>query len=298
MTSGDVRSHGGSGGSRDRGGKSPRVSPRVSPRGIRNGHGDGSSDGSSDGEDGDGSGGGRGGGMDGGEDCQSVGADGWLRLCSLVYSIEPALDLEEDGDGYRDRRPTSVEGVELASARRARARARGGSGLAGGARDGGVLVRYIQRRGSPLREEMRVLRARRVVYSAPLFTSKHVIQDFSPDWLQHFKYAPWLVANLHLTEPPDDERRCDNVIYRSSGLGYTVATVALNSGEVEAAPIVPSYLPLPAPFPPHQVNSTQLNSTHVTSTHVTSRHVTSRHVTSRHVTSPFIGASAMAHLAD
>ena len=39
-------------------------------------------------------------------------------------------------------------------------------------------------------------------------------------------YAPWLVANLHLASLPDGYERCDNVIYRSPSLGYTVARPA------------------------------------------------------------------------
>ena len=76
------------------------------------------------------------------------------------------------------------------------------------------------------------LYARRVIYAAPLFTAKHIIRggngwaEGATSWLSAFTYAPWLVANLHLTDAPETggTARCDNVLYQSSGLGYTLST--------------------------------------------------------------------------
>lgn len=104
--------------------------------------------------------------------------------------------------------------------------------------------------------------AERVIYAAPLFTAPHIIgktaappSDAEPtslagqrsqaalhkwraaaqEWLSHFTYAPWVVANLHLTGLPDGTARCDNVLYGAPGLGYTLSHLQSHSPTVDAA---------------------------------------------------------------
>lgn len=73
-------------------------------------------------------------------------------------------------------------------------------------------------------------RAKHVVFAAPQFVAKYVVQGYARDreaWLGSFSYAPWLVANLHLTARPRESGfpcAWDNVLYDSPGLGYVVAT--------------------------------------------------------------------------
>ena len=131
-----------------------------------------------------------------------------MRTNALVHSIEPIADATRGG-GVRVRyalRPTGSDSD-------------GDGGLHG---DGGSATRGVV---------WRSLRARRVIYAAPLFTAQHVIRDqtwaaASKSWLPSFTYAPWLVANLHLTRAPDGHARCDNVVYGAAGLGYTLSTPA------------------------------------------------------------------------
>lgn len=98
----------------------------------------------------------------------------------------------------------------------------------GGSQAGGVLVSYAQRPPDGGRTAFHRLRADRVVYAAPLFTARHVLRGSwggaAATWLGQFSYSPWVVANVHLRAPPDSGARCDNVIYRASGLGYTLST--------------------------------------------------------------------------
>ncbi len=77
--------------------------------------------------------------------------------------------------------------------------------------------------------------AQRVVVALPLFIAARVVQD-PPDFLhqasQKTVYAPWLVANLHLTGPLHDRPGAapswDNVLYDAgtgaTGLGYVDAS--------------------------------------------------------------------------
>lgn len=72
--------------------------------------------------------------------------------------------------------------------------------------------------------------AKHVVFAAPQFVAKHVIRGYGQqrsDWLSAFSYAPWMVANLHLSARPREigfPAAWDNVIHDSPGLGYVVAT--------------------------------------------------------------------------
>lgn len=74
------------------------------------------------------------------------------------------------------------------------------------------------------------LLARRVVLACPRFVAARVLlpwREAPPPWLSAFTYAPWVVANLHLSAPPPDGRgfplSWDNVLYESRSLGYVVA---------------------------------------------------------------------------
>jgi monoamine oxidase len=70
------------------------------------------------------------------------------------------------------------------------------------------------------------------IVALPAFVAARVVEN-PPDALRQraarTRYAPWLVANLHLRSPLHAPRAgsslaWDNVIYGSSGLGYVVAT--------------------------------------------------------------------------
>ncbi|HVZ46972.1 MAG TPA: NAD(P)-binding protein [Ramlibacter sp.] len=69
------------------------------------------------------------------------------------------------------------------------------------------------------------------IVALPVFIAARVIVN-APVFLQRkaaaMRYAPWVVANLHLRALPDDragaEIAWDNVVYGTAGLGYVVAT--------------------------------------------------------------------------
>lgn len=75
------------------------------------------------------------------------------------------------------------------------------------------------------------LDARAVIWAAPLFVLPRVWPEV-PDALRRAAlagdYAPWLVANLHLSALPSERHGAppawDNVLYDSPGLGYVTAT--------------------------------------------------------------------------
>ncbi|MCA9174099.1 MAG: FAD-dependent oxidoreductase [Planctomycetales bacterium] len=87
-------------------------------------------------------------------------------------------------------------------------------------------------------------RARRVIFAAPQFLTRHVIQDWRekpPEHVAAFEYGSWMVANLHLSERPMSHGfpLCwDNVIYDSPALGYVVST---HQSDVEYGPTVLTY---------------------------------------------------------
>jgi hypothetical protein len=77
--------------------------------------------------------------------------------------------------------------------------------------------------------------AEQVVVALPVFVAARVLQN-PPDFVRHaaraLAYAPWLVANIHLTRPLHDRPGAppswDNVLYdadsNGAGLGYVDAT--------------------------------------------------------------------------
>ncbi len=73
--------------------------------------------------------------------------------------------------------------------------------------------------------------ARQLVWAAPVFLLHRVWREI-PARLkaaaQAGDYAPWLVANLHLGDFPQERRGAppawDNVLYEGAGLGYVIAT--------------------------------------------------------------------------
>lgn len=77
------------------------------------------------------------------------------------------------------------------------------------------------------------LHAEHVVWAAPILTLSRIWKDIPSALVQAadgLSYAPWLVANLTLREPPHERNHAgaglawDNVIHGSPGLGYVVAT--------------------------------------------------------------------------
>ncbi|MCU1288218.1 MAG: hypothetical protein JWN60_447 [Acidobacteria bacterium] len=81
--------------------------------------------------------------------------------------------------------------------------------------------------------ELRGIRAEKVIYAAPIFTSKYLIRDFkqtAPAFVKEFEHNAWFVANLFLKDRPATQFRrdfplaWDNVIYESPSLGYVNAT--------------------------------------------------------------------------
>lgn len=73
--------------------------------------------------------------------------------------------------------------------------------------------------------------AREVILAVPVLVAARLYRPWRerpPAFVGAFRYAPWLVANLHLVAPPPDPGPAapawDNVLYESPGLGYVVAT--------------------------------------------------------------------------
>ncbi|MBK8916683.1 MAG: FAD-dependent oxidoreductase [Betaproteobacteria bacterium] len=73
--------------------------------------------------------------------------------------------------------------------------------------------------------------ARQVVWAAPLFLLPRVWRGLPAPLAaaaRNGDYAPWLVANLHLADFPEERHGAptawDNVLYEGQGLGYIVAT--------------------------------------------------------------------------
>lgn len=68
-----------------------------------------------------------------------------------------------------------------------------------------------------------------VIFAAPRFIAPYIISGYDKSLVDKgmMQYAPWLVANITLTRIPKSrgaELAWDNVSYRSSSLGYVVAT--------------------------------------------------------------------------
>ncbi len=109
---------------------------------------------------------------------------------------------------------------------------------AGRVRQDALVFRVEQRRKEVacdvyLAAESRSIRiiSRELIWAAPLFLVPHVFAAPRPEWLAAIKgaeYAPWVVANLTLSEAPQTRAgqplAWDNVIHDSAALGYVVAT--------------------------------------------------------------------------
>ncbi|MEQ8275391.1 MAG: FAD-dependent oxidoreductase [Deltaproteobacteria bacterium] len=68
--------------------------------------------------------------------------------------------------------------------------------------------------------------AEQVIFALPSFLRRYLIQGYEVP-AYHPSYAPWLVANVHLTRrpwSPGFETAWDNTIFDSRSLGYVVAT--------------------------------------------------------------------------
>jgi protoporphyrinogen oxidase len=81
--------------------------------------------------------------------------------------------------------------------------------------------------------ELKGFHAEKVVFAAPIFTSKYLIRDFrqnAPEYVKEFEHNAWFVANLFLKDRPkarfakDFPLAWDNVLYESPSLGYVNAT--------------------------------------------------------------------------
>ncbi len=125
----------------------------------------------------------------------------------------------------------------------------------------GVLVHRVEEKpgevvlGAWLAAENRAveIRAERVVWAAPFsFAARALGGGELAGALREFESAPWLVANLALSEPPYLHHGAplawDNVLYDSPGLGYVVAThqgIATRPGPT----VLTWYMPLTADTP-------------------------------------------------
>jgi protoporphyrinogen oxidase len=93
-------------------------------------------------------------------------------------------------------------------------------------------------------------RARQVVLAAPRFVAGHVVAAFRkerPAWLDAFRYSPWVVANLTLSERPRSRGfplSWDNVFYESKSLGYVVATHQRLKADEHGPTVLTWYYPL------------------------------------------------------
>ena len=93
----------------------------------------------------------------------------------------------------------------------------------------GVDVVYLNTQTN----EIRGIRAEKVIFAAPIFTAKYLIRDFKknpPDYMKEFEHNAWFVANLFLKDrpknrfPKDFPLAWDNVLYESPSLGYVNST--------------------------------------------------------------------------
>jgi len=101
----------------------------------------------------------------------------------------------------------------------------------------GALVWRIEERKSGVAvnalfgEKTVRLEARQLIWAAPAFVLPHVWSEIPGDLKAASlagDYAPWLTANLHLADLPEERHGApaawDNVFYDSPGLGYVSAT--------------------------------------------------------------------------
>lgn len=88
----------------------------------------------------------------------------------------------------------------------------------------GVLVRYLD----AARDEIVAVEARACVLAVPSFIARRLTPSAGPR-LPERASSPWLVANLHVTRPPDPEHQTwDSVLYAAEGLGYVDASHQLS----------------------------------------------------------------------
>ncbi len=90
-------------------------------------------------------------------------------------------------------------------------------------------------------------RARHVIVATPRFIACRIVRTLrdQPQQASGFEYAPWIVANLHLTERPAERGAppaWDNVLYDSPSLGYVTATH--QRGSDFGPSVLTYYLPL------------------------------------------------------
>jgi len=94
------------------------------------------------------------------------------------------------------------------------------------------------------------LTADAAVCAAPRFVAARLIRelrDAPPGYVGDFTYAPWLVANVTLTQHPDSHGAplaWDNVSFTSDSLGYVVATHQALRRYPPAATVLTYYTPL------------------------------------------------------
>lgn len=87
-------------------------------------------------------------------------------------------------------------------------------------------------------------RAERVIFAAPQFLAKHLINGDTRD-SKAFQYGSWIVANVHLSGRPAERgfpMAWDNVIYGSKSLGYVTSTH--QSGRDHGPTVLTWYHPL------------------------------------------------------
>jgi hypothetical protein len=116
---------------------------------------------------------------------------------------------------------------------------------------GGVAVDVYD----PARDATNRVLARAAILACPVLVAARIHRPWRerpPAFASAFRYAPWLVANLHLDRPlaeaGDAAAAWDNVLYQSESLGYVVATH--QSLRSHAGPTVWTYYrPFPGPDP-------------------------------------------------
>lgn len=96
----------------------------------------------------------------------------------------------------------------------------------------------------------RSFQARQVVLACPRFIAAHVVAPWRterPAWMEAFSYAPWVVANLTLSSPPESRGfplAWDNVFQESRSLGYVVATHQQLRQYEQGPTVLTWYLPM------------------------------------------------------
>jgi hypothetical protein len=86
-------------------------------------------------------------------------------------------------------------------------------------RPGGVEVAYVDvATGAPRR-----LSARGAILATPSFVTRRLFPASVDRGIPARASSPWLVANLHVHEPPDPDLPWDSVLYEAKGLGYVDA---------------------------------------------------------------------------